>query len=196
MTLTDLQQEYPGLFQPLGCQSLCEAERCVEEAAAKAGLSLRSASCTGSDGNTYLEYRNRLGTLLLRVVISPERCSRSSHPSWLFSFSAERVDANLTADGPHAVRVKPSSFEKEVLTVIARLRSIQVKRGRVVGRLIKWNAEKGIGLAECFPGAVVSVEADDLPIGCKIGYNEILSFAVQRTDSRQKAIKVRRCAGH
>lgn len=196
MTLTELQQQYPGLFQPLGCQSLHEAERCVEEAAAKAGLSLRAASWRGSDGNSHLEYRNRIGTLLLRVGISPDDSDRSRKPSWLFSFSAERVDANLTAESPHAVRVKPSSFEREVHEVVARLRSLQVKRGRVVGRLIKWNAEKGIGLVECFPGAVVSVETGDLAVGSKVGCNEMLSFAVQRTGSRQKAIKVRRCAAH
>ena len=196
MTLTELQTQYPGLFQPLGCQSLSDAERCVEEAASKAGLSLRAASWRGSDGTTNLEYRNRLGTLLLRVSILPDGSNRSNQPPWLFSFSGQRVDANLSAESPHAFRVKPSSFEREVLAVMARLRSLQVRKGRVIGRVVKWNAEKGTGLVECFPGAVVSVVASDLPSGSEIGYNERLSFAVQRTDSRQKAIKVRRCVGH
>jgi hypothetical protein len=195
MTLTQLQHEYPGLFEPPRCQSLSDAERCVEVAASNAGLSLRAASWTGSDGNARLEYRNRIGTVSLQVGIYPDNGGRSSTPSWLFSFSAERVDANLTAESPHAIRVKPSAFQKEVLELVSGLRALQVKKGRVVGRVTKWNSERGIGLVECFPGAVVSLEASELPGGSKVGHRELLSFVVQKTSSRQRAIKVRRCDG-
>jgi hypothetical protein len=195
MTLTELEQQYPGLFQPSGCTSSSDAEHYADEAAAKAGLRFRTASWTGPDGDRHLEYQNRLGTLKLQVAIFADHTTRISRPSWLFSFSVERVDARLTADSPHAVRSKPTSFQREAVDLVTRLRSLQVKKGRLTGRLTKWNPEQGIGLIECAPGVSVSVQASDLPSGSKIGNNDLLSFLVEGSSLCQKAVKVRRCFG-
>jgi hypothetical protein len=193
MTLTELEQQYPGLFEPAACQSPSEAERYADWVAAKAGLTIRSGSWTGESGTRHVEYRNPPGTLQLRVEIFADQTSRHSTPSWLFSFSAERVDARLTANSPHAVRVKPSSFQREARDLITRLRSLKVKEGRVSGRVQKWNAAKGTGWIECLPGALVSIDAGELK-GLKITYRDWLSFQVEKSASCQKAVNVRRCS--
>jgi hypothetical protein len=128
-----------------------------------------------------------------------EATGRGNTPCWLFSFWGERVDANLTVKSPHAVQVRPSSFQREVKGMIARLRSLRVEEGgRIVGRVKRWNAAQGIGTVECMPGALVLLEANELAMGETFRYNERLSFKVKKTAAKQKAVEVRRDAvtGH
>ncbi len=196
MTLTDLETQYPGLFEQTGCRTPSEAERHADKVAANAGLVIRAGSWTSSGGNRHIEYRNFKSTLRLLVEIYHDDSGRSSQPSFLFSFSAERVDANLSAHSQHAVRVKPSSFARDAKDLVAALRALTVTDGRVTGRLRKWNAAKGVGVLECLPGALVKLEASDLPSGSKKTYNQWFSFAVEKSASGQKAVNVRRCSGH
>ena len=196
MTLTELEQQFPGLFEPAGCQSPSEAERYADQVASRAGLTVRAGSWMGDNGARHVEYCNPSATLKLRVEIFADNTGRNRTPSWLFTFSGERVDAQLTANSPHAVRVKPSSFQREASELIANLRSLKVEEGRVTGRVTRWNAAKGIGFIECLPGALVSVEAGQLPDGLKIGINDRLSFKVKKSASGQKAVNVRRCSHH
>jgi hypothetical protein len=196
MTLTELEHQYPGLFEQPGCEGPAEAEIHADRVASKGGLTVRAGSWVGGNGNRHIEYCNRQGTVKLRVEIFADPNRRGSTTPWLFGFSAERVDACLTANSPHAVRVKPSSFERDATELVTHLRSLAVENGRVSGRLKKWNAAKGIGVVECFPGASVSVQLRDLPRGLRIGHNDLLSFTVEKSAMGQKAVNVRRCSGH
>ncbi len=196
MTLTDLETQYPGLFEQSACRTPSEAERHADKVAANAGLVVRAGSWTSSRGDRRVEYRNVKGTLRLLVEIYHDDSGRSSQPPILFGFSAERVDANLTAHGKHVVRLKPNSFARDAKDLVASLRSLSVTEGRVEGRLRKWNAVRGVGVLECLPGALVKVEAGDLPGDLKMTYNHWFSFTVEKSASGQKAVNVRRCSGH
>lgn len=195
MTLTELETQYPGLFEQAGCRTTSEAERHADKVAAKAGLVVRAGSWTSAGGDRHIEYRNVKGTLRLLVEIYYDSSGRSLQPSFLFGFSAERVDANLSAQGQCAVRVRPNAFARDATDLVAALRSLQVTDGRVTGRLRKWNPVRGVGVLECVPGALVKVAADDLSDGSKMRHNAWFSFAVERSASGQKAIDVRSCAG-
>jgi cold shock CspA family protein len=193
MTVDGLKRSFPGLFGPAGCVNQSEAERCADAVASQSGLTIRAGSWVGDNGNRHIEYRNREGTLKLQVELLRESADRSKTPSWLFSFSGERLDANLLVKTAHDVEVKPSSFQRAAKGMIADLRSLKVgSGGRIVGRVKKWDSAKGRGLIECIPGASVLIESGELPMGVALRYNERVSFRIERSAGKQRAVEVRR----
>jgi cold shock CspA family protein len=64
--------------------------------------------------------------------------------------------------------------------------------GRIVGRVKKWDSVKGRGLIECIPGASVLIESGELPMGVALRYNERVSFRIERSAGKQRAVEVRR----
>ncbi len=194
MTLSELQHEFPGLFEPPGCETASAAEQYADRVASRAGLIMRAAAWTSGGDSRRIDYMDPAEKLRLQVEICLDE-DRGSTPFYLFRCSGERVDAQLTMRSPRNARAKPLSFQREAQTMMSQLRSLEVQPdGRIKGRLKKWDAYKGAGVIECLPGAFVSLSSSELPVGLRVAQSDWLSFTVTKSADRQKAINVRKCS--
>jgi hypothetical protein len=193
MKFEDLQVQFPQLFTVPLCASAAEAEQYADNTAAQLGLGIRTARWLRQGSTRNVRYTDRENRVQLSVSIVPEGLA-GKQVSWSFECSAERLDLGLKLDAPR--RKKASSFRKDAKELVSGLRSVQSEsRGRLIGRVTKWDRAKGRGYLRCAPAiqlpfTVESVAPDERH---HIHFKNWYSFQVQSSPKGQKVTNVRRC---